>query len=239
MSSKPIPFLNHSAAFRPTLTGKLRSNVLADRCCPLLEQIASVFCGFIKEFPTEESMGLSGCCRFACELERVVQKAKQLEVEGGAAEWLPALPDAFERFSNILEKKAAVWVKELVDQKGSDSAWNFVHSVGTSQHGQLPGCIKPFLTVLSQASFMEKLEVPSAESGEAAEIVKRMKNYITLRSMKPESLQTLYPNQHETVSDYVAKVQQNIHKVSAKLMGMCQNMEPKLEKLRLECNEMS
>ena len=94
-----------------------------------------------------------------------------------------------------------------------------------------PEVMKPFLTILSQASFLEKLVVPD-QSGDAGEISKRAKTYVTLRSLKPASVSALLPSQVEKVEKYTEAVSRNILKVINKLTASLDDANGKLDEFR-------
>lgn len=173
----------------------------------------------------DESALLQEFCNFLAKADKVLHKARQLP-EGTADEWVTSLTNATVRFSEVLEKNATTWIKGVVDDKGANAAWNYVGTLAN-----LPEVLKPFISILSQASFLEKLEVPE-QSGDSSEIAKRTKTYVTLRSLKLASLSAIIPSYAEKVEKYTEAVSRNINKVINKLTGQLDETSGKLEDFR-------
>lgn len=186
----------------------------------LLHGLAQVIMDF--QAACKESLTLRACCVCLLEMERFSGLSEQ---EAGCG-WVAAALSARSRFEKLLKHHTPLWIQERLQADGPDSAWGFLNSCN------LPGFLKPYQAVLVQTKFLEGLEIPQQGIQPGQELMKQVKNYVTLKTLSHKHLKFLLPDMLDKINGYTSRVVENIGDFSKDLAGQVNSHNKILEKYR-------
>ena len=178
-----------------------------------LIEVVNAFSEFCIACPSEESVTLSGCCKFQAKLEKTIQKMKRLP-PAELPVWNDSLLWVFKRFSKGFTDRAPAWIQAILKEKGVEVAGNYLFGCEN-----LPPKLKMYKSILVQASFLQALKVPEPldkkDPNFFQEMGSRLKSYVTLKSLDHDGIAFLFPE----VSDVATQYQEAVKAQTMKIVG--------------------
>lgn len=200
------------------------SAVLAMKGKDILFRVASAMREFQNACPEDDAVTLEPCCNLQTDLEKFTAE-RSLEVTAEDT-WLQVLCPARDRFAKMLSEQAGKWIMQVLQEKGQGGAWAYLNVKN------LPQTLKAYSSAISQATFLETLK-QEEETMEFAELTKRTKSFVTVKSLCAGTVKLLFPEKSASIQDFVRCVEANVKKVFGKIEAKSRIMSERLKKYRL------
>ncbi|CAK9060608.1 unnamed protein product [Durusdinium trenchii] len=204
--------------------GMVSFDILREKHGFLVRDLAQLLLDFHLGCPDEHCLTLKDCGNAFTNLQKVTEGAKKFEDE---INWIQSFTSCEERFSAKLRTATPEWIKAVLTEEGPAAAAEYAQ-----------GCIysvpyvKPYCTVLINHNFLTEMALPE-NHGDWADLGKRIKDYVTLKTMDIDVVKLLFPEQAEKVPLFLQKIQENV--VNYKLASLKKELldvEKKTEKYR-------
>ena len=203
--------------------GLVCSSVLGMKGKDILFRVAFAMGQFQEACPEDDAVSLEPCCNLQTDLEKLT--AARNADASAEDRWMQALCPARDRFANMLVEQAGKWIMQKLQEKGHAGAWAYLNVKN------LPQTLKVYSSAISQASFLETLK-PQEETKEFAELTKRTKSFVTVKSLCPDTLKMLFPEQSDKIQEFVGCVEANVKKVFGKIQAKTKLMSERLQTYR-------
>ena len=167
----------------------------------LLGDVAKALYEYSKTQTAEE---IQPFCMLQNSLQKVVGKLEGLPHNISQQPWARGLAAAKDRFDEAFGEQGRQWIKTALTDKGPKDAYAYINSCNCLSEG-----LRHFKPILAQASFLQELKTPE-NTQDLSELSKRIRGYITTRSLDLEAMDFLMPDHVAKVEEYCSAIANNV-----------------------------
>ena len=196
--------------------------------CLLLSEAAKVLFDYHLQCPDPSSENMKVCTGFNVVLLKLVQKVKKLNCNDEDHPWVRSFEACSESFTALLEQHGVKWVQQALETSGAKIAANIFQECPVA----LPPRLRQVSSAIVQASFLKSLEVCTDSNMQLPVLTQMVKDYVTLMTLDMETLNLLFPEHSQKVSDFIKNAAEIMKGRLVRMSKECSEASALLENFR-------